>query len=85
MTGSRGSLAGNALHGAAITEEGVGVVVNQVVVGLVEDSRSVSLGNGETNGVGETLAEGTSGDLNAGSVVRLGVTRSNAVNGLCGS
>jgi hypothetical protein len=75
VTGSGGSLGGNTLHGAAITEEAVGVVVDKLVAGLVEGGSSLALGHGETDGVGETLAEGTSGDLNAGGVVGLGVTR----------
>lgn len=80
VTSSGGSLAGNTLHSAAITEEGVGVVVNKVVAGLVEDGGSVGLADGETDGVGETLAKRTSGDLNAGGVVRLGVARSDGVD-----
>jgi hypothetical protein len=46
MAGSGGSLAGNALHSAAIAEEAVCVVVDQIIAGLVEDSGSVLLGNG---------------------------------------
>lgn len=80
VTGGRGGLRGDALHGTSITEEAVGVVVDQVVSGLVEDGTGVSLGNGKTDGVGETLAERTSGNLNTGGVVGLGVTRKNAVN-----
>jgi hypothetical protein len=42
----------------------------------------MSLGNGQTNSVGDTLAERASGDLNTGSVVSLGMTGSAAVDGL---
>lgn len=84
MTGHGGGLAGNTLHSTAITEEAVCVVVEEVVVGLVEGSSGLSLGNGETNGVGETLTQRTGGDLNTGSVVRLGVTGSLAVELLIG-
>ena len=80
MTGSRGSLRGNSLHGATITEEAVGVVVNQIVARLVEDGSSVSLRNGKTDGVTEALTEGSSSDLDTRSVVRLGVTRCDAVD-----
>jgi hypothetical protein len=80
VTGHGGSLAGNALHSAAITEEGVCVVVNKLVAGLVEDGGSVPLGHGETDGIGETLAERAGGDLNTGSVVGLGVTGCDAVD-----
>lgn len=80
VTSSGGSLAGNTLHSAAIAKEDVGVVVDEVVARLVEDSAGVCLGNGETNGVGEALAQRTSGDLNAGSVVALGMPWGDAVD-----
>lgn len=79
MASHGGGLTGDTLHGAAIAEEGVGVVVEELVAGLVEDTSGVSLGNGQTNSVGETLAKGTSGDLDTGSVVSLRVTGGNAV------
>lgn len=79
VTSHGGSLAGNTLHSTAITEEGVGEVVEQLVAGLVEDTTGVGLGNGQTNSVGETLAKRTSGDLNTGGVVGLGVTGGDAV------
>lgn len=80
VASSGGSLGGNTLHGAAITEEAVGVVVDKLVAGLVEGGSSLALSHGETDGVGETLAERTSGDLNAGGVVGLGVTGGLAVD-----
>jgi hypothetical protein len=79
-----GGLGGDTLHGATITEETVGVVVDKVKAGLVEDTSSVSLGNGQTDGVGETLAKRTSGDLDTGGVVSLGVTGGDAVELLLG-
>lgn len=84
VTSQRGSLAGNTLHSTAITEEGVCVVVDEIVAGLVVDSRSVSLGNSQTNSVGETLTQGAGGDLNTGGVVSLGVTGGDAVELLHG-
>lgn len=74
-----GSFTSNTLHSTSITEDSVCVVVEEVISGLVEDRSSVSLGDGKTDCVGETLAERSSGDLNAGSVVRLGVTRGKAI------
>jgi hypothetical protein len=85
VTGHGGSLAGNTLHSTAITEEGVCVVVDELVAGLVEDTGGVSLGNSQTDGVRETLAEGTRGDLNTGGVVSLGVTGGDTVNLLRGN
>jgi hypothetical protein len=80
VTGHGGGLGGNTLHNTAITEEHVGVVVEQIEAGLVVDTTGVGLGHGETDGVGKTLAERTSGDLNTGGVVGLGVTGGDAVN-----
>lgn len=74
MSSQGRSFRGNSLHGAAISKEDKGVVVDEVEVGLVEDSLGVGLGNGETDSVGETLAERAGGDLNTGGVVSLGVT-----------
>lgn len=42
----------------------------------------MSLGNGETDSIANTLAQRTSGDLNAGGVVSLGVTGRLAVDAL---
>jgi hypothetical protein len=84
VTGHGGGLGGNTLHGTAITEEGVGVVVEQLKAGLVEDTTGVGLGNGQTDGVGETLTQRTSGDLDTGGVVSLGVTGGDAVELLLG-
>jgi hypothetical protein len=80
VTGSGGGLAGNTLHSATITEEHVHVVVDQLVAGLVEDGGGVLLGDSETDGIGETLTERASGDLDTGGVVGLGVTGSDAVD-----
>jgi hypothetical protein len=82
VTSQRASLAGDALHQATIAEEGVSVVVDKLETVLVEDGAGVSLGNGQTDSVGDTLAKRTSGDLNSGGVVSLGVTGSAAVNRL---
>jgi hypothetical protein len=80
VTSSGSSLAGNTLHGTSITEEHVGVVVDELKARLVEDSRSVRLCNGKTDGIGETLTERTSGDLDSGGVVCLGVAGSDAID-----
>ncbi len=80
VTSHGGGLTGNTLHGAAIAEEAVSVVVDELVAGLVEGSGGLALSNGETDGVGETLAERAGGDLNALSVVRLRVTGGDGVD-----
>lgn len=56
------------------------MVVDQLKVGLVEDSRGVLLSDGETDGVGETLAERAGRDLDTGGVVGFGVTGGDAVD-----
>lgn len=67
----------NTLLETAITEEDVGVVVHEVKAVFVEGRAHVSLTNGKTDGVGDTLTEGTGGDLNALCDANLGVTWSN--------
>lgn len=57
MTGKRTGLGGNTLLETTVTKETVGVVVNQGEVLLVEDGTHVGLGNGETDGVGDTYKE----------------------------
>lgn len=84
VTSHGGGLGGNTLHGTTITEESVGVVVEEVVAGLVEGGTDLGLGDGETDSVGETLTERTSGDLDTGGVVSLGVTGGDAVELLGG-
>lgn len=45
MTRSRSSLTCDALHGAAIAEEAVGVIVDDIEARLVVGSRGMSLGD----------------------------------------
>ena len=80
VTSQRSRLAGNTLLSTSITEEGICVVVDQLVARLVELSSGVCLCNGKTNGVGETLTQGTGGDLNSGGVVGFWVSRGAAVD-----
>jgi hypothetical protein len=85
VTSQRARLARDTLHQAAIAKEAVCVVVNKLVTRLVECGRGVSLSNGKTDSVGDTLAKRTSGDLNAGGIVSLGMAGCDAVNVLVGS
>ena len=55
------------------------MVVEDREVLLVEGSSKVGLGNSETDCVGETLSERTSGDLDTISDTEFGVTRSDRV------
>jgi hypothetical protein len=56
------------------------VVVDELIAGLVEDSRSVLLCNGKTDGVGETLTKRSSGDLDTGGIMSFGMAGCDAVN-----
>lgn len=80
VTSQRAGLARDTLHQATIAEEAVCIVVNQVETVLVKCSSSVCLCHGQTDGVADTLTKGTGCDLNAGSVVGLGVTGCDAVD-----
>lgn len=80
MTSSGSSLRSNTLHGASITEECICVVVDNIEARLVESTSSLSLSNGETNSVGETLSKRTSCDFDTGGVVGFGVTGADGVD-----
>ena len=58
----------------------VSVVVDEVETVLVEGRSQVGLSNGQTNGIGETLAEGAGGNLDTISVTGLRMPRSQGVN-----
>jgi len=63
VPGERARLGRDTLLEASVTEEAVGVVVNDLEIGLVEGRSDVCLGNGESDSVGDTLAERAGGDL----------------------
>lgn len=73
MTSEGACLGRDTLHQAAVTEEDVGVVVDEIEARLVVRASKVGLSDGKTDSVGDTLAEGTSGNLNAVGNTRLGV------------
>jgi hypothetical protein len=80
MSSSRSGFTCNAFHSTAIAEESVGVVVDEFIARLVEDSGSVRLGNGQTNCVAESLTKGASCNLDTGSVMSFRVARGYAVD-----
>eukprot|EP00659_Diplonema_papillatum_P022586 gene22587-biopygen22916 len=79
-TGQGGDFVGNAFHHAAITEEHVGVVVDNVVVRAVELRSQHFFSQGKTHGVGQALAQWTGGGLNARGVAVFRVARGAAVD-----
>ena len=74
VAGERGGLAADALHHVAVAGEDVGEVVHDVRAIAVERRAEEALGDGHADGVGEALAEGPGGRLDAGRVPVLGVT-----------
>jgi hypothetical protein len=80
VTSERAGLAGHTLHQAAISEEAVCVVVDQVKAGLVEAGSSMCLGKGETDSIADTLTQRARRNLNTRSIMSFGVTRSDAVD-----
>jgi len=80
VTSHTGGLACDTFHCTSVAEEAVGVVAEELKVGLVECSSDVLLCNRKTNGIGETLTEGSGGHLNTGAVVRFRVTCADAID-----
>lgn len=80
MACQRRRLTRDTFHRATIAKDGVGVVGEEIEAWLVKLGSSVCLGNGKTDGIGETLAEWTSRDFNARSVTRFWMAGSDAVD-----
>ncbi|MNZ78871.1 hypothetical protein D3C78_974610 [compost metagenome] len=78
-TGQGSDFVGNAFHHATVTQEHIGVVVDDVMTFAVELRAHDFFGKGKTNGVGQTLAERTGGGLDAWGVTELRVARGAAV------
>ena len=74
MTSSTGGLTGNPLHSTPVSEYAVCVVVDDIKAWFIEDGSGMFLRHGETNGICETLAKRTRGDLDTWRIVGLGVT-----------
>jgi hypothetical protein len=66
-------LVADALHQAAVAQEGVGVVVHHGVAFAVELGRQQLLGQRHAHGVGDALAQRAGGGFHAGGVAHLGV------------
>ncbi|CAI1801637.1 Uncharacterised protein [Serratia plymuthica] len=74
-TGQRTDFVGDAFHHAAVTHKGVGVVVDDVMARAVELRAQGAFGNGETDGVGDALAQWAGGGFDARGVAVLRVAR----------
>mmetsp|Transcript_12876 Transcript_12876/g.22086 ORF Transcript_12876/g.22086 Transcript_12876/m.22086 type:complete len:401 (+) Transcript_12876:665-1867(+) len=64
MASERACLSRNTLHHASITENAVGVVIDDLSVRLVEDGGKMGLCGGQADGVTNPLAQRSRGDLN---------------------
>ncbi|MNV26154.1 hypothetical protein D3C71_1172690 [compost metagenome] len=69
--GQRGGFVGNAFHQAAVTHEHPGTVVDDFQLRAVEALCQQLLGQGKTDGIGETLAQRTGGGLHARGLMTL--------------
>src|SRR5471030_1836679 len=78
-TGQGTDFVGNTFHHAAITQEHVGVVINDVVARTVELRRHDFFCQGKTYAVGQALAQWTGGGFNARGVAEFRVARGTAV------
>ena len=79
VTGKRARLIGDALHQVPIANDDVGVVIDDRVTRTVEDAAQVRLGDGESDGIGEALAERAGCHLDTVCDVALRVSGGQAV------
>ena len=75
VAGQGGGFTAHAFLVAAVAHDHVGVVINQVAAGLVELGSQVRFGDSQSHGVGDALAQGSGGDLNAGGFEGFRMTR----------
>lgn len=80
MAGSTSRFTGNTLHCTSIAEEAEGMIVNELKARFVELGCSMSLRNGKTNRICETLAKRTRGDLDTWCILCFWMSRSNTIN-----
>lgn len=76
VTSERASLRGNTFLKTAITEDDIGVVVEDLKTRFVVSSSKLSFSSSQTNGIGDTLTKRTSGDLNTFSINTFRMARS---------
>lgn len=80
VTRCTGCFACNTFLSTSITEESKCMVVDQLISRFVKYCGGVSLRDGKSNSVGETLAERTSGDLDTRDLMCFWVTGGFAVD-----
>ena len=78
VAGERAGFGGDTLHEAAVTADGVGVVIDDLVAGFVEVRGHVRLGGSKSHGVGDSLSERAGRRVDAGSHVVFGMAGGDA-------
>ena len=73
VTGQGSRLGGHPFHEIPVAHHGVGAVVDDLEARTVEPGGQVAFGNGHADAVGETLAEGARGGLDAAGHAQLRV------------
>lgn len=76
VTSKRTGLRGNTFLKTTITENDIGVVVEDLETRLVVGGSELSFSSSQTNGIGDTLTKRTGGDLNTLSVDTFRMARS---------
>ena len=71
--GQRTGLVRNAFHQAAVAEEGIGMVVDDLKARPVEGRRQMTLGEGEADRIGDALAQRAGRRLDTEACVALGM------------
>ncbi|SAD27441.1 Uncharacterised protein [Enterobacter hormaechei] len=71
----RADLVGDPLHQAAVTHKDIGVVIDNLVVGLVELRGQRTFGNRQANGIRQPLAQRAGSGFNARRIADLRVAR----------
>jgi hypothetical protein len=75
-----GCFACDTLHSTPISKEAEGVIIDQLKTRLIEQGSRMRLSDGQTNSIGETLAQGSCRNFDAGSVMGFGMTWGDAVD-----
>ena len=71
----RARLVGDAFHQAAIAKKGIGVVIDNIVAGLIKLRGENFLCQRHTRSIGDTLAQRPSSGFNTRRFTQLGMTR----------
>lgn len=82
VTGDTCCFAGNALHSAAVTENTICMIVDNLEARFVEVGSGLCLSNCQTNGIGKPLAQWASCDLDPWCILGFGVAGCDAIDSL---